>query len=84
MTRFDKKYDCKIKIEKAKKFITNNRYEEAKQILEYCYHYYDDEHLNEEKLKLLLVLIEVHQNLKEIELVKFYLEEYEEIAFRIN
>lgn len=84
MSRFNKSYDCKRKIEEAKKLVITNRYGEAKQILEACYQYYDDEHLNEEKLKLLLVLIEVYQNLKEIELVKFYLEEYEEIALENN
>lgn len=84
MSRFNKSYDCNRKIEKAKKLVIKNRYGEAKQILEDCYQYYDDEHLNEEKLKLLLVLIEIYQNLKEIELVKFHLEEYKEIALENN
>jgi len=84
MSRFNKSYDCNTKIEKAKKLVIKNRYGEAKQILEDCYQYYDDEHLNEEKLKLILVLIEVYQNLKEIKLVKFHLEEYKEIALENN
>ncbi len=84
MSKFDKKYDCDKKIEKAKKFIIIDRYEEAKQILNDCYQYYDDEHLDNEKLKILLLMIEVYQNLKDFDSMKYHLEEYKEIALENN
>ena len=50
MSRFDKSYECKRIIERAKKLLIGNRYREAEQILEGCYQYYEDENLNKEIL----------------------------------